>query len=82
MPFHILGSNQCKLYCGNILEDKVEDSTHCNSDSGVCVDGVCKKMPHYVDPRFVSASGKYLLTVGVFTSVQVNRIFRVVIHEK
>ena len=28
----------------------VDDGTHCNDDSGACVNGVCESMPQYVAP--------------------------------
>ena len=47
---------QCTLYCytgsGNLYSPAgmVDDGTHCNDDSGACVNGVCQPMPQYVAP--------------------------------
>ena len=36
----------------------VDDGTHCNSDSGVCMGGVCVDMPDYSPPTVAPDSGK------------------------
>lgn len=56
----------CQLHCFEkantyMLVGTVDDGTHCNRDSGVCILGVCHKMPKYSPPTEApptDASGK------------------------
>ena len=44
-----------------MLVGTVDDGTHCNRDSGVCILGVCRRMPKYSPPTEApptDASGK------------------------
>ena len=54
---NVISEQECILYClSTTVEDfydsagKVDDGTHCNSNKGVCVEGVCTEMPEYVAP--------------------------------
>ncbi|CAB3985204.1 cysteine-rich secretory -2 [Paramuricea clavata] len=54
---YISTGQECRLYClsttvQNFYDSagKVDDGTHCKSDKGVCVEGVCTEMPKYVAP--------------------------------
>ena len=57
---------ECKLHCYEkadtyMLVGIVEDGTHCDKDSGVCILGVCHRMPKYFPPTKApptDASGK------------------------
>lgn len=57
---------ECKLHCYEkantyMLVGTVEDGTHCDKDSGVCILGVCHRMPKYFPPTEApptDASGK------------------------
>ncbi|XP_046839088.1 A disintegrin and metalloproteinase with thrombospondin motifs 3-like [Xenia sp. Carnegie-2017] len=60
---YTLPNSQCTLYChsgtGNayLSLGDVDDGTHCNSDSGVCVYGKCISMPPYVAPTQPAPTG-------------------------
>ncbi|CAB3990221.1 A disintegrin and metallo ase with thrombospondin motifs 3, partial [Paramuricea clavata] len=60
---YTFNNNQCGLFChsgsGNIYTGagKVDDGTHCNSDSGVCMDGQCKTMPKYESSKSEQNTG-------------------------
>ncbi|XP_028406924.1 A disintegrin and metalloproteinase with thrombospondin motifs 18-like [Dendronephthya gigantea] len=68
------GQSDCQLHCYQkentyMLVGTVEDGTHCNSDSGVCVLGVCQSMPKYVKPLPPSPTDSSGARIGSFTKM-------------